>query len=171
MEFNNCSFDNFAAPSTGNTGIQVYAKDVTIVFNNCTFNNMPIVTSSSYAGTIKLEFNNCTFTWTGANCPGVVKIENNITADLDFNDCTFAYDMLDSTKNKAFIATRTSVGEGTTVDFNNLKVVGTSAADSGWTIVSLGGYTTIENTTVTATGECTYTVNGEAKDFDTYLAR
>ena len=166
---NNCVFDNLAAPSTGNTGIQVYAKDVTMVFNGCTFNNMPIVTNSSYKGNVKLVFNNCTFTWTGANCPGMINIENDIIADIDFNNCKYVYDALDSKYSKNFVATSTSVGEGTTVDFNNFEMIGKGNVCSAWTIVGKGGVKTGNNVTVTATGIKTYTFNGEAVDFDTYL--
>ena len=166
---NNCSVENFGAPSTGNTGIQVYAKNVTMTFNGCTFKNMPIVTSSSYAGPVKLVFNDCTFSWVGASCPGMIKLENNIQADVDFNNCKFTYNAEDSKSAKDFVNTRTSVAAGTTIDFNNFEMIGTGSVCKAWSIVTKGGVITGENVVVTATGTNVYTFNGEQVDFGAYL--
>lgn len=172
IEVNDCVFTNFGLPSTGNVGVQVYAKDVTMTFNNCTFNNMPIVTSSSYAGNIKLVFNECKFSWTGANCPGMVQLANNVIADVDFNDCKYTYDApLTSTRVNEFVSTPTSSPVGTTIDFNNFEMVGTAMDGKIWSIVSKGGVSTGNNLVVNATGTKTYTFNGATVDFDTYLFR
>jgi len=164
IEVNNCVFNNQGAPSTGNTGIQVYAQNTTWTFNNCTFNNMPIETNSSYPKGIKLVFNNCTFNWTGDNCPGMIKLANYVEADIDINDCKFVYNTdSQNTTRKNLISTYASVG-ATTIDFNNFEVIGTRNNDNIWTLCGSG-----KNLTITATGELSYTFNGDAVDFNTYL--
>jgi hypothetical protein len=143
-----------------------------MVFNGCTFENMPIVTNSSYPDNIKLEFNDCTFKWTGANCPGMIQLANYVVADIDFNRCKYIYDApLTSTRSNEFVDTLTSVGAGTTVDFNNFEMIGTAMEGKVWSIVGKGGVTTGNNVTVTATGTNSYTFNGAPVDFDTYLFR
>jgi len=171
LVLNDCVFNNLAAPSTGNVGIQVYAENVTMVFNNCTFNNMPVVTNSSYPNGIKLVFNNCTFNWTGANCPGMIQLANYVVADIDFNGCKCVYDALASKSAKNLVATYTSVGAGTTIDFNDFEMIGKGTVCKAWSIVGKGGVTTGNNVTVTASGSKSYTFNGAAVDFDTYLFR
>ena len=164
IELNDCVFNNLGAPSTGNTGIQVFASDVVIVFNNCTFNNAPIETNTAYPDNIKLVFNNCTFTWTGDNCPGMIKIANSVKADIDLNDCKFVY-TTDSqyTTRKNMISIYANPG-ASTIDFNNFEVIGTRNNDNIWTIC--GNH---KNLTITATGELSYTFNGTEVDFNTYL--
>lgn len=164
IELNDCVFNNLAAPSTGNTGIQVFASNVTIVFNNCTFNNMPIETNTAYPDNITLVFNNCTFTWTGDNCPGMIKIANSVKADIDLNDCKFVY-TTDSqyTSRKNMISIYANPG-ASTIDFNNFEVIGTRNNDNIWTIC--GNH---KNLTITATGDLSYTFNGTEVDFNTYL--
>ncbi len=165
----NCVFNNQSAPSTGNTGIQIYAENTTWTFNNCEFNNMPIVTNSSDPTGIKLVFNNCTFTWTGANCPAMIQLANYVEAEIEFNNCTYVYDApTTSTRVNDFVSTSTSTGTST-ITFNNFEMVGTAMEGKVWTVVSKGGTTSGKNVTVTATGTNTYTFNGEVVDFSTYL--
>lgn len=164
IELNNCVFENFGSPSTGNSGVQVYASNVTFTFNNCTFYNMPIETNSSYPDGIKLVFNNCTFSWTGDNCPGMIKLANSVKADIDINGGKFVYttnSQYDSKKN--MISFYMGVGT-TTIDFNDFEVIGNRNNENIWKICS-----TSKNVTVTATGKLSYTFNGEAIDFNTYL--
>ena len=159
-----CVFNNHANPSTGNTGMQVYAENVVITFENCTFNNMPIVTNSSYKKGIKMVFNNCTFNWVGDNCPGVVQLANYVEADLDFNNCKFTYETSSQyTTAKTLISFNTGVGT-TTIDFNGLEVVGTRNNENIWKIVS-----TSKNATVTLTGDASYVFNGEEVDIQNYF--
>ena len=168
----NSTFNNLASPSTGNVGVQIYAKDVIITFEDCTFKNMPVITNSSYAGSVKIEFNNCKFIWNGNNCSGMLQLANNIVADVDFNNCKYEYNNTpESTRTYSFVGTGTSVGEGTTIDFNGFEMVGTGAEGKIWSIVAKGGVKTGNNVTVAKNGTCTYTFNGETVDFDTYLFR
>ncbi len=163
IELNGCVFQNNAAPSTGNTGVQVYASNVTMVFNNCTFNNMPVVTNSSYPEGIKLEFNNCTFNWTGDNCPGFIQIANNLKITVDINDCTMNY-TTDSQYNTAKTMITYNWPEACTININGLKVNGTRNNDKIWKICSSNN-----KVTVNTSGTLSYTFNGAAVDFDTYL--
>jgi len=163
IEVNNCVFQNYEKPSTGNTGVQVYANDVTMVFNNCTFNNMPIETNSSYPTGIKLVFNNCTFNWEGDNCPGFIKIANYLEITVDLNNCTMNY-----TTNSQYTTAKTMISynwpEDCTININGLKVVGTRNNDKIWKICSSNNKVTINTT-----GVLSYTFNGETIDFATYL--
>jgi len=163
IELSGYVFQNNAAPSTGNTGVQVYASNVTMVFNNCTFNNMPVVTNSSYPEGIKLEFNNCTFNWTGDNCPGFIQIANNLKITVDINDCTMNY-TTDSQYNTAKTMIAYNWPEACTININGLKVNGTRNNDKIWKICSSNN-----NVTVNTSGTLSYTFNGAAVDFDTYL--
>lgn len=163
VTLNDCLFDNLAAPSTGNTGIQVYAQNTTWTFNNCTFNNMPIETNSSYPEGIKLVFNNCTFNWTGDNCPGFIQIANNLKITVDINDCVMNY-----TTDSQYTTAKTMISynwpEASTININGLKVTGTRNNDKIWKICSSNN-----QVTVNTSGELSYTFNGNAVDFNTYL--
>ena len=160
---NDSVFTNLAAPSTGNTGVQVYANDVTMTFNNCEFNNMPIVTNASYPEGIKLVFNNCKFTWTGDNCPGMIQIANNLKITVDLNNCEFKYETSSQyTMAKNFISFNWP--ETSTININGLKVTGIRNNDNIWRLVSSNN-----KVTVNTSGVLSYTFNGQAIDFDTYL--
>ncbi len=162
IEVNNCVFKNNAAPSTGNTGIQVYANDVTFTFNNCTFDNMPIETNSSYSKGIKLVFNNCTFNWTGDNCPGFIKIANNVEITVDINNCKMNYTTSSQYTTSKNMISYSNPG-ASTININGLKVTGTRNNDKIWRICSNN------KITINTAGELSYTFNGEAIDFATYL--
>jgi hypothetical protein len=101
----------------------------------------------------------------------MIQLANYVVADIDFNGCKYVYDALDSKSAKNFVATRTSVGAGTTIDFNDFEMIGKGTVCSAWSIVGKGGVTTGNNVTVTASGSKSYTFNGAAVDFDTYLFR
>ncbi|MBE5787844.1 MAG: hypothetical protein E7324_09950 [Clostridiales bacterium] len=163
IEVNDCVFENLAAPSTGNTGVQVYASNVTMTFNRCTFNNMPIITNSSYPEGIKLVFNDCTFNWTGDNCPGFIQIANNLKIQVDINNCKMNY-----TTNSQYTTAKTMISyswpEDSTININGLKVTGTRNNDKIWKICSSNN-----KVTVNTSGTLSYTFNGEAVDFNTYL--
>ena len=164
IEVNDCVFQNLAAPSTGNTGVQVYASNVTMVFNGCTFNNMPIVTNSSYPDGIKLEFNDCTFNWNGDNCPGFLQIANYVDITLDFNNCEMNY-----TTDSQYTTAKTMISSNRpaalVINIDGLKVNGTRNNDKIWRIISCNN----SNLTVNTTGELLYVFNGEEIDFATYL--
>lgn len=163
IEVNDCVFQNHGAPSTGNTGVQVYASNVTMVFNRCTFNNMPIVTNSSYPEGIKLEFNDCTFNWVGDNCSGFVQIANNLEITVDFNNCEMNY-----TTNSQYTTAKTMVSynwpDACVINVNGLTVTGTRNNDKIWKIFSSNNAVTVNTT-----GELVYVFNGEEIDFATYL--
>ena len=164
IEVNDCEFINHGSPSTGNVGVQVFANDVTMVFNNCTFNNMPVETNSSYPTGIKLVFNNCTFNWTGDNCPGFIKLANYVEATIDLNGCKMNYTTNSQyTTSKNMISYYSGVGTST-ININGLKVTGTRNNTSIWKICS-----TSKDMTINTSGELGYTFNGEAVDFATYL--
>ena len=163
IEVNNCVFQNNGAPSTGNTGIQVFASNVTMVFNGCTFNNMPIETNSSYPEGIKLEFNDCTFNWEGDNCPGFIQIANSLKITVDLKDCEMNY-----TTNSQYTTAKTMISynwpEACTINIDGLKVNGSRNNEKIWKICSSNN-----NVTINTTGELVYTFNGAAVDFATYL--
>ena len=162
----NCVIENFAAPSTGNTAIHIQKADNTIVFNNCTFKNAPIVIEST-ALNLKLEFNNCTFIWEGPNCPGMIKMSNSATVDIDFNDCKCYFNAQTASKGAYFVSTPSKLGV-TTIDFNNFDMVCTA---KNCAFVSQGGYTTQQNMTVTASGNVTYSLDGVAGNYTDFLVR
>lgn len=163
IEVNDCEFQNLAAPSTGNTGVQVYASNVTMVFNRCTFNNMPVITNSSYPEGIQLVFNDCTFNWVGDNCSGFVQIANNLEITVDFNNCKMNY-----TTNSQYTTAKTMVSynwpDACVINVNGLTVTGTRNNDKIWKIFSSNNAVTVNTT-----GELVYVFNGEEIDFATYL--
>jgi len=163
IEVNNCKFQNNAAPSTGNTGVQVYASNVTMTFNNCVFNNMPVVTNSSYPEGIKLVFNNCTFNWEGDNCSGFIQIANNLKITVDLNNCKMNY-----TTNSQYSTTKNMISynwpEACTINIDGLAVTGTRNNEKIWKICSSNNKVTINTS-----GTLSYTFNGNSVDFATYL--
>lgn len=163
IEVNDCVFNNQAAPSTGNTGVQVFASNVTMTFNRCTFNNMPVVTNSSYPEGIKLVFNDCTFNWKGDNCSGFIQIANNLKIQVEINDCKFNY-TTDSQYNTAKTMISYNWPENCTININGLEVVGTRNNDKIWKICSSN-----DKVTINTTGTLSYTFNGNAVDFASYL--
>ena len=164
IEVNNSTFTNFSAPSTGNTAVQVYANDTTVTFNNCVFNNSPILTNYSYRENLKLVFNNCTFNWNGDNCSGFIQIANSVDVQVDINDCIMNY-----TTNSQYDKIKNLISYGTSskavININGLKVVGTRNNEKIWKIVS--PYNT--GATVNTSGTLEYIFNGEPIDFATYL--
>jgi len=159
----NSTFNNLSSPSTGNTGVQVYAENVTMRFENCTFNNMPVVTTAPDPLGIKMEFVDCTFTWTGDNCPGFIQIANNLEIVVDITDCKFVY-----TTNSQYTTAKTMISyswpSNSTININGLEVVGTRNNEKIWKICSSNNKVQINTS-----GDLSYTFNGTSVDFNTYL--
>ena len=134
-----------------------------MTFNNCVFNNMPIVTNSSYPNGIKLIFNNCTFNWTGDNCPGFIQIANYLDVQVDINNCKMNY-----TTDSQYTTAKTMISYYNsafpTININGLKVAGTRNNEKIWKICS-----NTTKATINTTGTLEYTFNGSAIDFEAYL--
>lgn len=134
-----------------------------MTFNRCTFNNMPIITNSSYPDNIKLVFNDCTFNWEGDNCPGFIQIANYLKITVDLNNCVMNYTTnSQSTKTKSMVSCLRP--DACTINVNGLKVNGTRNNDKIWKIISYS-----KEITINTTGELVYTFNGATIDFATYL--
>ena len=168
----NSTFTNLSAPSTGNTGVQAFANGSTFIFENCTFNNMPIVTTSSNCENLTFEFKNCTFNWTGAengvNCPGYIQLANNSSGKVTLENCKFNYDttMVASTRQYEFIKT----GFNSTVEiiFKGFTMTGVGQATNKHFYV-VNRYST--TTVLTGTDTITNTWNGAAVDTSKYFSK
>ena len=104
-------------------------------------------------------FNNCKFDWTGANCPGYVKVGNITNVSIDLNDCEINY---------------TAPKGDNFVDYNNPKniVINANNVVFNVNVESAGSLKVgcnIAKTTYNLSDNCVYLLNGVEVDINEHL--
>ena len=167
--FRNCSFD-------GSTPFQGYAAEegekTTLVFEDCTFTGkVDLSTASGDGRQYDVTFRNCTFTGTFGNGGASVSIDSQAYGTVTLENCSIDIEYTGNAVRGIDIGSYYGSNGNNPIVVNlvntDIAIDKSASAAGNPNVGSPVGINSKDITTLNISGECTFTVNGTEKTFNT----